>query len=119
MVGDPRMAFLLELRMKEAEVGKPCQLCVVSFYGSCPGTEIPPQRREESGPETTGSVHSNQTRNGDKVSASFLPWQVAWCKDALRNTASAPATACGSVSLVFKHSRDLFCWEEDLYIVCG
>lgn len=26
---------------------------MVSFYGSCPGTEIPPQGREESGPETT------------------------------------------------------------------
>lgn len=55
------MAFLLELRAKEAEVGKPCQLFVFSFYVSCPGTEIPPQGREESGPETTESVHSNQT----------------------------------------------------------
>jgi len=47
-------------------------VCVVSFNCFCPVTEILSFRREQSGPEASGFVHSSHTRNRDKGLAPSL-----------------------------------------------
>ena len=91
----------------------------MSFGGSYPGTEIPPQGREESGPEITVMCIQTKPEIGTGIQLP-LSHDKLLMQGCLEEGSDCP---CCHIHLgeshVEAHSRQLFCQEGDLCFVFG